>query len=61
MNITEYQNACKPEYPAAIDDQVSQALFAADEFADDDTHQTQTDVNLHYTQDEWNRRGKDDL
>ena len=28
------------------------SIFAADEFADDDTHRHRR-LNLHYTQDEW--------
>lgn len=49
------------EHLATVDDHVAESLLGTDKFSDDDTHQTQTDVDLHDGEQVRNVGGQYDL
>ena len=46
---------------AAVDDEEAKACLGGEKLADDDTHETKTDVDLHVADDERNGAGQQDL
>ena len=55
------QHQIQLEDLASVDDEVAQALPASDEFADDDAHEAEADVDLHGVQEDRDGAGQDDL
>lgn len=56
-----YPNACIPEGLASINDKIPQSLAGADELPNNHANQTETNVYLHHTQNQRNRRGQNDF
>ena len=61
------QNYDREKYPCefkglgTINNKITEPLACTDEFTDDHTDQTQTDIDLHNTENEGDRRRKDDF
>lgn len=60
-NYNGHQHHIQLEDLAPVDDKIAQSFPASDEFADDDAHQAEADIDFHRIQKDGHRTGQDDF